>query len=245
MKIFTYLILYILFTQNIFADTKRVVLTTLNWPPYTGYSIKDGGVMSAIVEEAFEKMEYNLKIEYHPWKRALALSKNNKNYDGVFPAYYSDDRAKDYYISDPIGSSTVGFAQRKNSPILYRDLRDLKKYSIGVVSGYVNEKEFDKLVSKKLLKVKPVSSDLINLKKLINKRLDTLVIDKLNMQYLISKYHILSKNKDNIEFNQKALEIKPLYVLFKKTKEGKELLKEFNRALKEVDIAKIEQEYFN
>jgi polar amino acid transport system substrate-binding protein len=237
------ILLVIIFNISLLAKDK-IVIATLNWPPYVGESLYKGGLTTYTIQKVFESMGYETKVEYHSWKSALSLVKNNKNYYAVYPAYYSKEREKQYHISQKVGSSIVGFAQKKDNPIEYTSLKELKKYNIGTVKGYINEREFDTLVKNGLLKVKPVSSDLINLKKLVENRLDTLVIDKLNMQYLINSYEVLKEHKDSIELNKNILDEKHLYVLFKRDKKGKKIQEEFDKALKSIDLENINKEYF-
>ena len=64
------------------------------------------------------------------------------------------------------------------------------------------------------------------------------------MNYLMKTDHILNKSIGKIEFNDKPLELKKLYICFQKSEKGRELNKIFNEGLKKIDVQKIMKEYF-
>lgn len=234
----------ILFNNLSYSADIVVNLTSLDWPPYSSKSLKQQGASVAVAKAAFKEMGYELKVTFFPWSRAVALAKNEKsNYSGYFPEYYSEDIEKEFIYSEPMGSGPLGFAERKNKTIQWKQLSDLKKYRIGVVQDYINTTEFDDMVTKKLLKTSTTTSDTKNLLKLANDRLDLAVIDKNVMSYLLKTDKALAKKSNEIQFNIKTLEDKKLFICFKKGKEGEKLAKIYNEGLKKIDITKIMQQY--
>ncbi len=93
----------------------------------------------------------------------------------VATAYYTDERSKTYYYSDPYMESLTGFFVRKSSNIKWKVLEDLKPYRIGTVADNSYSLEFDKA---DFLKIETVSHEIQNLKKLLKKRIDITVLDK-------------------------------------------------------------------
>ncbi len=226
------------------GNDKVVRLTSLEWPPYTGSNLDNLGASIEVAKKAFEAMGYTLKVDIYPWQRAVNLAKSSNNYIGYFPEYYADYIKESFYFSNPMGDSPLGFAQRKNNKIKWTKLTDLKKYNIGTVQGYVNTAEFDKMAENKTLKVFPAVDDVTNLKKLIAKRLDLVVIDKNVMNYLLNTDSSLKNNKNEVEFNSKLLEMKKLYICFRKNSEGKKMLQIFNNGLKKINVKEIMNNYF-
>lgn len=227
-----------------YSADKVVNLTSLDWPPYSSKSLKQQGASVAVAKAAFKEMGYELKVSFYPWSRAVALAKSDKNdYSGYFPEYYSDDTAKEFIYSEPMGSGPLGFAERKSNIIQWQQLSDLKESRIGVVQDYINTTEFDKLVASKSLKISTTTSDTKNLLKLVNNRLDLAVIDKNVMNYLFKTDESLAKKSSEAQFNMKILEDKKLFICFKKGKEGEKLAAIYNEGLKKINISEIMQEF--
>ncbi|ASP37398.1 ABC transporter [Bacterioplanes sanyensis] len=219
---------------------KTVYLTSLDWPPYSGKSLPDQGGSIAVAKAAFEAMGYSLVVDVFPWSRAVALAKDaNSKYAGYVPEYYSDGVAEEFIYSDPMGKSPVGFIEQAGKPISWSSHEDLKNFSIGVVQDYVNEAKFDGMVADGSLKVEPVISDKNNIMKVINGRLDMAVIDKNVMNYLFANDKALQGKASKANFNSKLLDDKDLYICFKRTPQGEELVKIFNEGLKKIDVNSI------
>jgi polar amino acid transport system substrate-binding protein len=239
------IILSLIFFSCISYSADKVVnLTSLDWPPYSSKSLKQQGASVAVAKAAFKEMGYELKVSFYPWSRAVALAKSDKNdYSGYFPEYYSDDTAKEFIYSEPMGSGPLGFAERKSNIIQWQQLSDLKENRIGVVQDYINTTEFDKMVASKSLKISTTTSDTKNLLKLVNNRLDLAVIDKNVMNYLFKTDESLAKKSSEAQFNMKILEDKKLFICFKKSKEGEKLATIYNEGLKKINISEIMQEF--
>ena len=234
------LILATLLSVSVSAADKVVELTSLDWPPYSGKSLKEQGASVAVAKAAFKAMGYELKVSFYPWNRAVALAKDtSSSVAGYFPEYYSDDIAKEFTFSEPMGTGPLGFAERKDKAVSWSTLDDLKAYSIGVVQGYVNTAEFDAMVASKAIKSSTTISDVNNLKKLVAGRIDLAVVDKNVMNFLLKTDKQLSGSAGKLQFNSTLLEDKKLYICFKNTAEGKKLADIYNQGLKKIDIKAI------
>jgi len=176
------------------ADEKTVSLAVLDWKPYAGEELEKFGFGSQILTAAFKRAGYNVTFNFMPWVRALKDTEIGK-YDAVCYGYYSDSRSKIYALSNPFIESPLVFYKHKDSNISYRSLQDLKPYRIGVVRGYVNSEQFD--TADYLIKDE-VSNETLNLKKLLNKRVDLILIDKFVAQYLLNT--VFYENKSDFEF---------------------------------------------
>ncbi len=234
----------ILLSSFSYAADKTIHLTSLDWPPYSSKSLDQQGASVAVAKEAFKAMGYELKVDFFPWSRAVALAKDSgSKYSGYFPEYFSDDTAKDFVYSDAMGSGPLGFAERKDNSISWSTLNDLKPYRIGVVQDYINTTEFDAMVASKSLKSSVTTTDDKNLKKLVSGRIDLAVIDKNVMNYLFKTNPDLAKKANMAQFNSTLLEDKKLFICFKKNAQGEELTKIYNEGLKKIDIPSIMSQY--
>jgi polar amino acid transport system substrate-binding protein len=224
---------------SVAANDKVIKLTSLEWPPYTGQALPNQGATAVVVREAFKAMGYTLVVEFYPWSRAVKMAKEEANYAGYFPEYYSADIAKEFTFSNSIGVGPLGFAERVNKPITWTKLDDLSALTIGTVKDYVNTDEFDKKAAKKQLKIDETTSDVRNLQKLDGGRIDLAVVDKNVFQYLLNTSPELASAKKNLRFNSRIMENKDIYICFKKGPEGDRLNKIFNEGLKKINVAAI------
>jgi polar amino acid transport system substrate-binding protein len=143
-------IILIAFTSLSYAADKVVQLTSLDWPPYSSKTLSEQGASVAVAKAAFKAMGYELQVSFYPWSRAIALAKDSSSqYAGYFPDYFSDEQAKDFIYSEPMGSSPLGFAERKDKSINWSSLSELEPYTIGIVQDYINTTEFDVMVANK------------------------------------------------------------------------------------------------
>ncbi len=165
------------------ATLDTVNIATLNWPPYIDPSAPKGGAATDIITTALERAGYEAVIHHMPWKDAIAQTAEGK-YDGIYPAYFSEERLKTFLVSEPFMAGPVVLCAIKSKKIEYESLESLKPYRIGVVAGYVNSKKFDK--ADYLNKIVG-ESDKSNLAKLLRGDLDLVVLDRMVGVSLIEK----------------------------------------------------------
>jgi polar amino acid transport system substrate-binding protein len=225
-------------------SAKTIRLASLEWIPYVGSALEGEGLSVHIVSTAVRQFGSQAKIEYFPWTRAMQLGAKDPGYAGYFPAYHTEERARTCHFSAPIGSSMVGFAYLKSSPLRWESLQDMASKRIAVVSGFSNGSAFDDLVKQGKLQVDPSPNDMLNLRKLLAGRVDTVVIDKLVMRYLLLTEPSLARERDQFGFHERPLAALPLHVCFQKSAEGLEIQQAFNRALTSMQLRKIENDYF-
>lgn len=223
---------------------KKVYFTSLEWPPYSGENLKGQGASVAVARAAFDAMGYELHVDFYPWARTVGLAKrNDSRYHGYFPEYYSADIAETFLFSEPMGKGPLGLIEHMAKPVAWQSIDDLSNFKIGVVRGYVNTDELDKRIADGRIKVEPVVADLDNLKKLTVGRLELAVMDPNVFRYLMANEPALAKHQRALQVNPKLLEEKDLYLCFKNTDEGRELLAIFNEGLKQIDVKGIMADY--
>lgn len=215
-------------------------LASLEWPPYVGVILPQDGLSTKITAAAAKISGYKVSAYYFGWTEAMEKGEKDPNFAGYFPEYYTEERAKNCYLSAPIGKSILGLATLKNEAIQWQALSDLAKFKIGVVDGYSNGEAFDKLVKQGRQAVETSASDTANLRKLIDKKVRAIAIDRDVLRYTLSE----SPLRGNIAFNSPPLAELTLHVCFKRTPEGREMQQALDAGLQKLDMRKLEGDYF-
>lgn len=208
-----------------------VRLSSLDWPPFSGAALPHRGLSTAVVERTLARAGLSLEVEFLPWQRAVSTGLKGPGQAGYFPEYSTAASAERCLLSDAIGSSPLGLAQRADRPVEWRTLPDLSPWRIGTVRGYVNTDAFDRAAAEGSLNVEPAVDDATNLRKLAAGRLDLAVIDANVMNHLLSTDPDMRQLRDRLRFNARLLEDKTLHVCFRPGPEGEALRRRFNRAL--------------
>ena len=211
------------------AAAQEVTLVSSEHPPYFGENLGNYGFITEIIVEAYKKAGYDVKVEFMPWARGLELTKQG-DYDGMFALWHRKDREEWFVFSDPLPPNELGFYKRASDDISFTTLEDLKPYVIGTVRGYANPPEFDQA---SYLRKEETVDDETNLRKLLNKRVDLVVIDKgLAMYTLETEF---PNQKGDAEWIEPALEkVDQHLVISKKAKDYQQKLEDFNRGLKQL-----------
>lgn len=246
-------VLFSLFILSSSAFTKEKMksfkLATIEWPPYTSGKLKGKGWASAVVKAVFKNQGYNVRVAImsgkNTWGKVLRNVKSGK-FLGGFPAYYSEDRTIDYFITRAFGSGPLAFFKRKGEDIPFDgDLETLKNFKIGVVKDYYNGEVFTRA---DYLKKRMFKSDRVSLVMLTKKRVDLVLLDKLVTEYHLNNDPYLKKLKGDLQAVKPVLQNKDLHVLFtKKNKMGAKLTIAFNKGLNALrengELKKILEEY--
>jgi polar amino acid transport system substrate-binding protein len=219
-------------------------LASLEWLPYVGPGLAQDGLSGAVATAVAKQFGYKAKIDYFPWTRAMQVGREDQSFSGYFPAYYTEERARQCHFSAPMGHSTVGLAYLKDKPLRWNTVNDLAGMKIGVVAGYSNGAEFDALVKQGKLTIDTSPGDLFNLKKLLASRVQAAVVDRAVLRYLLLTESTLKRERNQIAFHDNILAELSLHVCFQRTPAGLKLQQKFDSALREVDVGKIEAAYF-
>lgn len=212
--------------STISAAAETIRLATLDWEPYIGKSLKNNGYVGEVIREAFQRSGYTVTMDFLPWARVVKMAKEGK-YDGYFPEYPADNLNDDFLLSSHFKGGPLVFFKRKGESIPFSSLESLKPYRIGVVRGYINEKNFDAAT---FLKKDEGTDDLTNFKKLLKKRIDLVVADQFVGSHLIQTH--LPDDQGNIDVVDPPLELKDLILCIAKgTPDAQKKMDAFNQGL--------------
>ncbi len=238
---------------------KQITITTLDWPPYIAEFMCGQGWVQQVVVAIFASQGYEVRSQFYPWKRAVKTVEQGLS-DALYPEYFiPKDSPSDFFpgkkrrellgLSEGFQGGPLAFWKRSTMPFRFDgNLETLKGRRIGVVAGYENSPEFDRLAEQGYFTIDPATDDLINLKKLYNGRVDLIVGDPNVFELTIKQAVALERGGLTLEEAETYLrtletvypviEEKFLYLAFsKKSPQYEEHLKVFNRVLKEFQEA--------
>ena len=194
------------FAAPVLGESAVILLTSSEYPPYHGEYISSEGAVTEIIREAYGRVGYLVKIEFYPWMRAITMAKNGLA-DGSFTTWHTEERTNSFYYSAPIIANAVGFYKSKHMAFSFKSYADLKPYRIGIVFGYENPAGFN---DKKLRK--QVSySDYENMLKLVRKKIDLALTDRILGRYLLEMEFPYGAKE--FEFVEPPLEKKNLHLI--------------------------------
>ena len=143
MKRLIHSILSLCFILPALSYAGSVTLTTMNWPPFYAQELKNGGVITALVQESFKASGYESEIEFTTWTNALDTVKVGKK-DALVGAYYSDERAQIYHYSIPIYTIYSGIIKMDGFPLdSYTSFETLDNYKLGKLDQALVGESFD------------------------------------------------------------------------------------------------------
>ncbi|MEC4089261.1 transporter substrate-binding domain-containing protein [Pseudoalteromonas rubra] len=228
--------------------SKQIQVTTLDWQPYIGQSLcKQGWVMQAVIA-LLHSQNYGATVTFYPWARAVAYAENGK-VDVLVPEYYIEPEApSDTFpgtrrldhlaLTDPFGWGPIALYKRKNyNTDHFTSLVALTDERIGVVRGYQNTPEFDRLMDAGKFDVIEAVDDAHNIRLLMAGRVNLIIGDpeviKMELEAL-SQEHSNSSQMQNLVIVEPILQMNGLFfAVSKRNKHGKTLLYELNQAIAE------------
>lgn len=223
------------FSSVLLAGERSISLSYLDYPPFCGEKLLNGGPMTEIITAAFQNQGYAITLEQLPWSRALKWTKEG-DFDGIFTAWYRDARLEDFSYSSPLPDNQLVLFKRKTDNIQYEKLEDLKPYSIGVVRGYANPPNFEAAN----LNLEVVNTDRQNLLKLSQSHIDLALIDKEVGRYILrSEFPEIA---DKLDWIEPAIHTEKQYLMFSKARPDYEQKREdFNLGLKNIKASGLYQ----
>lgn len=198
--------LVLLFSISAKAESWKVA--TLEWPPYMCSKCYKNGAAAEALRQTLRKRGITVEFVFYPWVQA---QKNGakRSFVGYFPAY---EVLPGFKASAPLFSSPVAFMERKDNPLKWDKLTDLKGKTFGVTEGYNNPKEFKQLLNDGSFKAVTVLNEESIIRKLIAGAVDAVPIDIFVGNYYLNNFFNLEKDK--VSISSKILEVKELHFAF-------------------------------
>ena len=219
------LLVIALYSLPIYAQDKIVLpIATEHYPPYEMLEAVAGlkGFDYEVLVEIFTRLDYQLDIEFFPWKRALAYTKQGKVL-GVLTCAHTPEREEYIIYSNPISKRTTGYYVRKGfagpKPL---SIEDVKGQRVASVSAYAS---LNALMDAGIL---PISSNDTQsaIKMLHRNRFDYLYLNRQSTDFIINQLGLSNF------FTFYPINHKEFFFCFSKNYKGvKEIVANFNQTL--------------
>ncbi|MFC4158657.1 substrate-binding periplasmic protein [Chitinimonas lacunae] len=233
-----------LLAHQVPAATVTIRLANGEWPPYMSAKLPHYGAVSRIVSEAFASEGIQVRYEFYPWKRGLELARNG-GIDGTLAWVRTDDRERDFWLSDPLFESNAVLAYRKEKPVDWQKADDLGRYLIGATIGYAYGPLFSRFEQRFPRNVERSPSDEVNLSKLMAGRIDAFVTEREVAYYLATQHYgpgVLLR----FATHPKTLDSNKMYLLLsREVPQGKAFQAAFNRGLARLMAAGRVEQYLH
>ncbi|MGL1933852.1 MAG: transporter substrate-binding domain-containing protein [Fibrobacterales bacterium] len=224
---------FLVFITSSFCN-ETITIATGEYPPFLSQELLFSGVGLKIISEAFESEGVTVTYGFFPWQRSYHYVVSGE-WDASATWSYNIEREKDVTYSDPLYHSTYVLFHRKENPINWNTLTDLKQFSLGATKSYTYTPEFYKAIEDSILTVDFVASDELNLKKLAAKRFDAVPMN-IDVGYYLIHSKLSKKEALTITHHPNRFSSKPTHLVFsKKNPRTPELLRKFNRGLKKLN----------
>ncbi|MBU2706903.1 transporter substrate-binding domain-containing protein [Zooshikella marina] len=164
------------------AQKTEVTLATANWEPIFAESLPNGGVLTELTVETCKKAGFVCKVVFVPWKRAVENAKSG-DYDGIMGGEVSDEFANHFAWTNAIAKNNEYLYVHSDSSITYPDGKFPEPYKVGLLTGSISIPALEG----QGLRFEYVTKYEQNLKKLIAKRIDLMLINPVAMAELLKK----------------------------------------------------------
>lgn len=226
------------------SQSDVIRITNGEWEPYLSEFSPHYGLYSHIVSEAFKQEGISVKWGFFPWKRSYQLAKSGKYWDASAVWWPREGTKKDFYISEPVGKTSFVFFHLKSLKFDWNTIEDLNSYLIGITAEYDYGSEFMNAIKAGKITVDIVYQDEVNLRNLLNGRIDLFPNDKI-VGYAQIHNNFSPEEIKLFTHHPREFEISTLcLIISKRCKNGEYFLEKFNSGLNKLrKNGKLEQLY--
>ncbi|MGE5344104.1 MAG: transporter substrate-binding domain-containing protein [Candidatus Omnitrophota bacterium] len=215
----------------------KITLIADSMPPYYGRDLTNYGPISEIITEAFNRVGFNVNINFMPRMELLEKIKKGQFIGSLRtePSFRREKEYKGYYASTPVlQSAPLVFIMRKDAKIIYNNLGDLKNYRLGVIRGMEYTVSINKIGLKKI----EAESAEANIFNLLNRLIDLIITDRFQAQFFLDRIPPDKKSKMQIIDYKSKRELRQIIrlIISKKNMRAKELIDAFNEGLKQISM---------
>ena len=138
-------------------------------------------------------------------------------FDAVYNAYYTADRAKIFQYSKGYFVVELVLCTLSDDVVFDGSAESLRGVRLGLVYNYANSDEID---GADFLDKHYTTNDRLNLRKLVEKRVDAVIIGRKQAEYLIATDLIIKAKKSDIRTLSPFVARRNLHLMFSKSVPG-------------------------
>lgn len=213
------------------TSSKKVVLATGEWPPYTSENLEGYGFNTEIMTKAFEVKGYEVEYQFEKWPRCVELTKAH-NVFGTFPWGKTEERKEFFVWSDIVtfGNEVFWYMDGTDGiPEDFTGFDSIEGLKHGGVAAYSYLDKFDE----NNVPIEEAPDEAAALKKLFNGRVDMMPGSLLTTIALIEE--IYPEEKDQFKYLKTPLNVNDMALMVAKDYPNKEqIIEDFNEGLKEI-----------
>ena len=199
------------------------------WPPFLSESLPHKGVVAHLITDIFAQANIKVNFTFLPWPRAYHDTINDK-YAATAVWMFEQQRAEDYFYSEPVLNERFVFFYHKQRPFDWQNLNDLKGLLLGGGLAYSYGEEFDKALQAGLFDMSRVSTTEQNFKRLAMGRIDAFAEEQSVGYFTLASR--LPGLFSAINLHPKALLVNQSFMMFPKNNPlSKQRLEIFNQQL--------------
>ncbi len=218
--------IFIILSSNVFAETELIIVTG-EIPPMISEQLENS-FLTEIFQAVGREMNVSFVFRFIPWKRCEIEIKQLRAW-GAIPYVRTPEREEIYDFSERLYESGSVLFGYKTGNISYTELRELKNYKIGGVSGYWYEKMFHDAG----IELEFVTNEEQNLRKLWGGRIDFAPMNETAGWHMIRNMNL--EEIENFFTLEKPLHVSDSFLMTSKLyPDGQELLSRFNTALRKI-----------
>lgn len=218
-------ILFLLSTSVLHANTLKIV--TGEYAPYTGETLKEGGVSTQVIKAIFSEIKQPIKIEFIPWNRAMNNLKSG-NAAGSFPWTKNAEREIDFLYSEPLHKYKL-ISYVRNDSILLKTF-DLKGKKICQPSGWDISFLNEAFATKKITIERPINMESC-LQMVSLGRVDIVIMNNHVGAEFLNKISLKNSPITGIDNDYFGKEFALYFIVSKKYPNAKKIIAEFNKGL--------------
>lgn len=212
------------------AAAEEIRLTNGEWAPYLGARLPHQGVASRIVEEAFALEGVHVHWEFYPWARSMHLAERGER-AGTAVWLRSPEREQRFFISDPVVESSYYLFHRKDRPLDWKTVPDLKGVRLGGALGYDYGAAFQQAEQVGQIQVKRLSGEEQGLRMVLAGRLDAFPMDKV-VAFALLNDKFSSAERKQMSFHPLPLRSDSLHLMLSRgVPDNAALITRFNQGL--------------
>lgn len=195
-------------------------------PPYADAKLPEQGLALELVRHVFKGTDYTPEITIEGWSRAVEGARIGV-YDGLAAAWYTDERNKDLYFSEPYLRSELILLKLRSDQNRYNKLEHLAGGRLGVRADYAYGIDFDAVPNLTLVQENHMIQNLLNL---LNGSVDYVIGDQRTITLQLHEY--LEDKITQFEVMEISLPHRERHVAASRSMPGHEkMIAEFNTAL--------------